>query len=106
VRTWASRPRTTGPLFCGCRVAAGDDFGIQRSAASGDLDQAIDIGMRAALEDELCGLVTGGGYEGPGRSPDRADALVWAVSELLAGVAAQDGRAEVVMRPACARAGA
>jgi phage terminase large subunit-like protein len=37
------------------------------------------------LEDELCGLVAGGGYEGPGRSPDRADALVWAVSELVWG---------------------
>lgn len=37
------------------------------------------------LEDELCGLVAGGGYEGPGRSPDRADALVWALSELMLG---------------------
>lgn len=37
------------------------------------------------LEDELCGLVIGGGYEGPGRSPDRADALVWAVSALMLG---------------------
>jgi phage terminase large subunit-like protein len=36
------------------------------------------------LEDELCGFVTGG-YEGPGRSPDRADALVWAVTELMLG---------------------
>jgi phage terminase large subunit-like protein len=35
------------------------------------------------LEDELCGLMTGGGYEGPGRSPDRADALVWAVTEVM-----------------------
>lgn len=35
------------------------------------------------LEDELCGLVTGGAYQGPGRSPDRADALVWALSELM-----------------------
>ncbi len=35
------------------------------------------------LEDELCGLVAGGGYEGPGRSPDRADALVWALHELM-----------------------
>lgn len=25
------------------------------------------------LEDELAGLTHGGGYEGPGRSPDRAD---------------------------------
>ncbi|MBK8631368.1 MAG: DNA-packaging protein [Sphingomonadales bacterium] len=37
------------------------------------------------LEDELCGLMTGGGYEGPGRSPDRADALVWAVTEVMLG---------------------
>jgi phage terminase large subunit-like protein len=36
-----------------------------------------------ALEDELCGLTAGGGYEGPTRSPDRADALVWALTELM-----------------------
>lgn len=35
------------------------------------------------LEDEMCGLTIGGGYQGPGRSPDRADALVWAVTELM-----------------------
>jgi phage terminase large subunit-like protein len=34
------------------------------------------------LEDELAGLTAGGGYEGPGRSPDRADAMVWAMTEL------------------------
>jgi len=33
------------------------------------------------LEDELCAM-TYGGYEGPG-SPDRADAMVWAMSELI-----------------------
>lgn len=36
-----------------------------------------------ALEDQLCGMTIGGGYDGPGRSPDRADALVWAVTEGL-----------------------
>jgi phage terminase large subunit-like protein len=41
------------------------------------------VGAFPALEDEMCGLLLGGGYEGPGRSPDRADALVWAVTELL-----------------------
>lgn len=40
-------------------------------------------GVFAKLEDQLCGLLTGGTYAGPGRSPDRADALVWALSELL-----------------------
>ncbi len=39
-------------------------------------------GTFPALEDELCGIMAGGGYQGPGRSPDRADALVWALTEL------------------------
>jgi phage terminase large subunit-like protein len=42
-------------------------------------------GMFARLEDELCGIMAGGGYAGPGRSPDRADALVWALTELMLG---------------------
>lgn len=42
-------------------------------------------GAFPVLEDELCGLVVGGAYEGPGRSPDRADALVWALTALMLG---------------------
>jgi phage terminase large subunit-like protein len=34
------------------------------------------------LEDELCRLVPGAAYRGPSRSPDRADAMVWAMTEL------------------------
>ncbi|WP_115367696.1 DNA-packaging protein [Alteripontixanthobacter maritimus] len=45
--------------------------------------------MFAKLEDELCGLMAGGTYEGPGRSPDRADALVWALTELMLGSRSQ-----------------
>ena len=44
------------------------------------------------LEDELCGLTIAGGYEGPGRSPDRADACVWALTELMLGKAASQPR--------------
>jgi phage terminase large subunit-like protein len=43
-------------------------------------------GFFPELEDQLCGL-TYGGYEGPGGSPDRADAMVWAMSELFRPVA-------------------
>lgn len=43
------------------------------------------LGVFRALEDELAGLVVGGVYRGPGRSPDRADALVWGLSELMLG---------------------
>jgi len=35
------------------------------------------------LEDEMAGLTAGGNYVGPGRSPDRADAMIWAMSELI-----------------------
>jgi phage terminase large subunit-like protein len=34
------------------------------------------------LEAELAGIQAGGGYQGPGRSPDRADAMVWALTAL------------------------
>ncbi len=39
-------------------------------------------GTFPALEAELSGMGSGGAYDGPGRSPDRADAMVWAVTEL------------------------
>jgi phage terminase large subunit-like protein len=42
-------------------------------------------GLFARLEDQLCGLLVGGAFAGPGRSPDRADALVWALTELMLG---------------------
>ena len=42
-------------------------------------------GAYPELEDELCALTAGGGYHGPGRSPDRADAMVWAFTELMLG---------------------
>ena len=44
--------------------------------------RAFFAGSFPQLEDELAGLRTGGGYEGPSRSPDRADAMVWAMTEL------------------------
>lgn len=47
------------------------------------------VGTFALLEDQLCGLLTGGTYAGPGRSPDRADALVWALTELMLGATSQ-----------------
>ncbi|MGQ2930993.1 MAG: DNA-packaging protein [Sphingopyxis sp.] len=49
--------------------------------------QVVHAGVFADLEDQLCGFQVGGGYAGPGRSPDRADACVWALAELLRGMA-------------------
>jgi phage terminase large subunit-like protein len=44
--------------------------------------KAFFAGAFPELEAELGGMVAGGGYEGPGRSPDRADAMVWALTVL------------------------
>ena len=52
-------------------------------AALFESGQARFAGRFPALEDQLCGMIAGGGYEGPGRSSDRADALVWALTELI-----------------------
>jgi phage terminase large subunit-like protein len=56
-----------------------------------DRGDVVHAGAFAALEDELCGMLIGGGYAGPGRSPDRADACVWALSELAQGMGVGDG---------------
>ena len=53
-------------------------------------------GVFASLEDQLCGMQVGGGYAGPGRSPDRADACVWAISELMRGVTQGGPRVRMV----------
>jgi phage terminase large subunit-like protein len=52
--------------------------------------------MFLELEDQMCGLIAGGGYEGPGRSPDRADALVWALTELMLGKAEREPRVRLL----------
>ncbi|MGW8203680.1 DNA-packaging protein [Sphingomonas bisphenolicum] len=54
-------------------------------AALYEAGRVMHRGAFPALEDQMCGLIAGGGYVGPGRSPDRADALVWALSELMLG---------------------
>jgi phage terminase large subunit-like protein len=44
--------------------------------------KAFFAGAFPELEAELGGMVAGGGYDVPGRSPDRADAMVWAMTVL------------------------
>ncbi len=65
-------------------------------AALYEAGRAFHLGAFPALEDQCCGLIAGGGYEGPGRSPDRADALVWAMTELMLGKAAKEPQVRVL----------
>jgi phage terminase large subunit-like protein len=65
-------------------------------AALYEAGRAFHVGAFPELEDQLCGLISGGGYEGPGRSPDRADALVWAMTELMLGQAMRVPRVSVL----------
>ena len=65
-------------------------------AALYEAGRAFHAGAFPELEDQMCGLIAGGGYEGPGRSPDRADALVWAMTELMLGKAAREPRVRVL----------
>ena len=60
-------------------------------AALYEAGRAFHAGAFPALEDEMAGLIAGGGYEGPGRSPDRADAMVWALTELMLGRRGEPG---------------
>ncbi|MEA3011612.1 MAG: hypothetical protein QOD42_157 [Sphingomonadales bacterium] len=60
-------------------------------AARFETGRARLAGRFPELEDELAGLTVAGGYEpgsgsgpgGPGKSPDRADAMVWAMTTLI-----------------------
>jgi len=70
-------------------AADGKSVRAEPVAALFEAKRAKLAGRFPELEDELCALVLGGGYEGKG-SPDRADAMVYALTELMLG----DRRAE------------
>jgi phage terminase large subunit-like protein len=64
------------------RASVGKRARAEPVAALYEQGRVVHCGSFTALEEELMGLGTGD----LGHSPDRADALVWAVSELMLGV--------------------
>lgn len=64
-------------------ASAGKVARAEPVAALYEVGRVRHVGAFPALEDQLCGFVAGGRYHGPGRSPDRADAAVWALTELM-----------------------
>src|ERR1044072_6761145 len=78
---WVLRRSARG--HAGGRAAWGvGGAGAERVALRFEAGQAFLAGSFPELEAELAGLQAGGGYQGPGRSPDRADAMVWALTAL------------------------
>lgn len=65
-------------------ASAGKVARAEPVAALYDAGRVSHAGVFPELEDELCALGRGGAWDGPG-SPDRADALVWALTELMLG---------------------
>jgi phage terminase large subunit-like protein len=65
------------------RASRGKAARAEPVAALFEVGKCVLGGLFAELEDELAAF-TAGGYKGSG-SPDRADAMVWALSELMLG---------------------
>ncbi len=63
-------------------AARGKSARAEPVAALYEAGRVRHVGLFAALEDQLCGMTVNGRYEGPGRSPDRADALVWGLTDI------------------------
>jgi phage terminase large subunit-like protein len=64
-------------------AAVGKAARAEPVAALFENGRAYFAGHFAELEAQLGGMVAGGDYQGDGRSPDRADAMVWALWALL-----------------------
>jgi phage terminase large subunit-like protein len=83
--------RTTDPSVAYREVVAsrGKVAGTEPASALYEQDRVSHVGELDALEDEL-GQMARDGFAGVG-SPDRADALIWALSSLMLESAGRDG---------------
>ncbi len=72
-------------------AADGKSARAEPVAALFEAKRARLAGVFPELEDQLCRMIMGGGYDGPG-SPDRADAMVWALTELMLAKAKAEPR--------------
>ena len=66
------------------RASRGKHVRAEPVAALYEQGRVSHVGTHPALEDQMC-LFTNEGYQGEG-SPDRTDALVWAITELFQGI--------------------
>ena len=72
--------------YSGVRATRGKVARAEPVSALYEQGRVAHVGMHASLEDQMC-LMTRAGFQGSG-SPDRVDALVWALTDLVIAPAA------------------
>ena len=69
--------------FTAVHASRGKVVRAEPAAALYEQQRVHHIGMFPELEDQMCGFTTDFDRQRAGYSPDRVDALVWALSDLL-----------------------
>jgi hypothetical protein len=69
--------------FTGVDASRGKVVRAEPAAALYEQQRVHHVGMFPELEDQMCGFTTDFDRQRAGYSPDRVDALVWALSDLL-----------------------
>lgn len=88
----ASRPGSSRRIpFREVHASRGKVVRAEPIAAIYEAGKVSHVGYFSEMEDQLCAMSTAG-YAG-GRSPDRADALVWGLSELFPGMTRVESKA-------------
>lgn len=73
--------------YRGVRAVRGKYLRAEPVAAMYERGKVFHVGEFPALEDQMCSFTTGFDRKAAGYSPDRVDALVWAVTDLLPSLA-------------------
>jgi phage terminase large subunit-like protein len=87
---WCRPPPPTPRYACASRIRAsrGKVVRAEPVATLYDQGKVSHVGVFPALEDQMISFTTNG-FKGDG-SPDRAEALIWALTELFPRVVAND----------------
>ncbi len=78
-----SRQVDAGVSYRGVHASRSKQARAEPVAAFYERGMVRHCGFFAALEDQMCAFVAGVPWTGPGRSPDRVDALVWALTDVM-----------------------
>ena len=89
--------------FTAVRASRGKVTRAEPVAALYEQSRVCHVGSFPELEDEMCGFTTDFDRQSSGYSPDRVDALVWALTDLLVEPMSNEGIFEFYRRAAAER---